>query len=84
MPLKLSRRKGERIEIGDAVVVEVIRVTGKTVVLAVDAPIDVAIKYTNKSSRQVADTEAHDRADEQGKSGHAKQSAKTISHHDVP
>ena len=41
--LVLSRREGERIKLGESVVITVIRVSGDKVRLGVDAPPDVLV-----------------------------------------
>ena len=41
--LVLSRKIGERIHIGDNIVIELRRIAGNRVSLAIDAPLDVAI-----------------------------------------
>ncbi|MEW4561671.1 carbon storage regulator [Bremerella sp. JC770] len=42
--LVLSRRVGEKIEIGNGVTVTVLRVTGKSVRIGIEAPKDVSIR----------------------------------------
>lgn len=42
--LVLSRRIGEKIEIGDGITVTVLRVTGKSIRLGIEAPSSVAIR----------------------------------------
>ncbi len=41
--LVLSRRESERIKLGDAIVVTVVRVTGGRVCLGIEAPADILV-----------------------------------------
>ncbi|MFA8018948.1 carbon storage regulator [Bremerella cremea] len=62
--LVLSRRVGERIEIGDGITIVVLRVTGKAVRVGIEAPQSVAIRRAEipeKSNwNQVPDVTAGD------------------------
>ena len=49
--LVLTRKVGERIQIGDGVVVTVVRVHGDKVRLGVEAPADVAVHREEVSRR---------------------------------
>lgn len=42
--LVLSRRVGEKIDIGDGITITVLRVTGKTIRLGIEAPDEVPIR----------------------------------------
>jgi carbon storage regulator CsrA len=52
--LVLSRKAGERVAIGDDIVVEVVRQTARRTVLAIVAPSDVSIKRSELLERLVA------------------------------
>jgi carbon storage regulator len=52
--LVLSRRLGERICIGDAIVVTVVRIHGEKVRLGIDAPLDVPV-HREEVFRRVRD-----------------------------
>jgi carbon storage regulator len=41
--LVLSRREGERLKLGDAVVITIVRVSGDQVRLGIEAPSDIVI-----------------------------------------
>jgi carbon storage regulator len=41
--LVLSRREGERLKLGDEVVITIVRVSGDQVRLGIDAPADIVI-----------------------------------------
>jgi carbon storage regulator len=49
--LVLSRKIGERIHVGDDIIIEVRRVAGNRVTLAVDAPPDVRILRSELQER---------------------------------
>lgn len=53
--LVLSRRKGESIKIGNDITIEVTRVEGNRVKLAVSAPLDVRILRTELLDRKQGD-----------------------------
>ncbi|MBA2113967.1 carbon storage regulator [Bremerella alba] len=50
--LVLSRRVGEKIEIGNGITVTVLRVTGKTVRIGIEAPECVSIRRTELNQDQ--------------------------------
>ena len=53
MPLKLSRRAGESIQIGDAVTVTVSGLKNNRVILSIDAPAGIVVRLgQTKSGRQ--------------------------------
>ena len=50
--LVLSRRIGEKIEIGNGITVTVLRVTGKSVRIGIEAPDDVSIRRSEIDPEQ--------------------------------
>ena len=50
--LVLSRRERERIRLGDAIVITVVRVTGDRVRLGIEAPSDMLVLREELQSRQ--------------------------------
>lgn len=50
--LVLSRRIGEKIEIGDGIIITVLRVTGKSVRLGIDASDSVMIRRAEAITKQ--------------------------------
>lgn len=52
--LVLSRRESERIQLGDSIVVTVVKVTGDRVRLGIEAPADVLVLRSELEERQPA------------------------------
>lgn len=52
--LVLSRREGQRIKLGDAIVVTVVRVAGGLVRLGIEAPSDILILRTELESENAS------------------------------
>jgi carbon storage regulator len=52
--LILARKQGDRIVIGDNIVVTVLKIRGKDVKLGVDAPADVKIRREETDERRAA------------------------------
>ncbi len=50
--LVISRKVGERVQIGDDIFVDVARITGKQVRLAIQAPRNIRIKRENNKDKQ--------------------------------
>lgn len=60
--LVLSRKSGEKIHIGNDVVIEIKRITGSRVTVAIEAPREVRIlraELTEKSAGESPTSEAH-------------------------
>lgn len=55
--LVLSRREGERIRIGDSIVVTVVRMSGDKVRIGIEAPSDVLVLRDELESRKPAKKE---------------------------
>jgi carbon storage regulator len=67
--LRITRRPGERIILGDDVIVEVMEIRGQTVRIGIDAPrsvpiyreeIWIAVKQENEAAAQAAGTQLPD------------------------
>jgi carbon storage regulator len=67
--LRITRRPGERIILGDDVIVEVMEIRGQTVRIGIDAPrsvpiyreeIWIAVKQENEAAAQAAGTKLPD------------------------
>jgi carbon storage regulator len=52
--LVLSRREGERIRLGDSIVVTVVKVAGDRVRLGIEAPADVLVLRGELNQREAA------------------------------
>ena len=63
--LVLSRKEGERLVIGDNVVVTVNRISGNRITLGIEAPRDVRI-VRGELDRHPSETEANEQADRHG------------------
>jgi carbon storage regulator len=55
--LVLSRRENERIQLGDSIVLTVVKVAGDRVRLGIEAPADVLILRTELEPRETAPTQ---------------------------
>lgn len=65
MPLKLSRREAEGIELTGGITITVRRIDSSSVILEVDAPGSVRITYKHLTRAGLAsrESDAHDRAE---------------------